>query len=178
MNYLETYTAAVSYTHLDEYKRQLIKYGTEKLMRMIGRMFKKVINGKDLPAEWKEARITSIFKKGNRKDCENYRGISVIATMGRLYGRVLRNKIEENIERKIGEEQACFTARRSCVDQIYTIQQIIEKKNMKNREVHLAFIDLRKAYCYDSTEQSTRLSNVPEGSRCNVCGVRATIRIL
>ena len=66
--------------------------------------------------------------------------------MGKLYGRVLRNKIEENIEGKIGEEQAGFTAGRSCVDQIYTIQQIIEKKKAKNREVHLAFIDLRKAY--------------------------------
>ena len=89
-------------------------------MRMIGRKFEKVINGEDLPEEWKEAQITSLFKKGDRKDCENYRCISVIATMGRPYGRVLRNKLEENIEGKIGEEQASFTAGRSCVDQIYT----------------------------------------------------------
>ena len=47
-------------------------------------MYKRqVINGEDLPAEWKEAQSTSIFKKGNKKDCENYRGKSVIATMGR-----------------------------------------------------------------------------------------------
>ena len=101
---------------------------------------------KKLHVNGKKAYLTSIFKKGSRKDCENYRGISVIATMGRLYGKILQNKLEENIRGKIGEEQAGFTAGKSCVDHIYTLQQLIEKKTTKNREVHLTFVDLRKAY--------------------------------
>ncbi|KAF2905074.1 hypothetical protein ILUMI_01102 [Ignelater luminosus] len=47
---------------------------------------------------------------------------------------------------KIGEGQAGFTAGRSCIDHIYTIQQLIRKKKAKNTAIHLAFIDIRKAY--------------------------------
>lgn len=125
---------------------ELIKYGSEKLFRMTQTMFQTAIDGEEIPMEWKQAYITSIYKKGDRKTCENYRGISVIAMIGRLYGRVLKNIMEEQIKGKIGEDQAGFTAGRSTIDHIYTIQQLIEKKKAKNRAVHLAFIDLKKAY--------------------------------
>jgi len=125
---------------------ELIKYGSEKLFRIILQMLQKAINGEELPTEWTSAYITSIFKKGDRRKCENYRGISVISSFGRLYGKVIKNKLEENIKDKIGDDQAGFTAGRSCIDQIYTVQQVIEKKRAKNRAIHCAFIDLKKAY--------------------------------
>lgn len=131
---------------------EFIKYGTEMLYRMLQQMFEKVLNGNDVPGEWKEANLTSIFKKGEINKCDNYRGISVIATLGRLYARIIRNKLEENIQGKIGEEQACFTAGKSCTDQIYTVQQFLQKKKAKNKEIHLAFIDLKQAY--DSVPRS------------------------
>lgn len=49
------------------------------------------------------------------------------------------------MRRKIGGEQADFTAGRSCLDHIHTIQ-LVEKMKAKDRDVHLAFIDLRKIY--------------------------------
>ncbi|KAB0797297.1 hypothetical protein PPYR_08291 [Photinus pyralis] len=85
---------------------------------MIRSMFQQIVNGEQMPDEWKQAHITSIFKKGNRKTCENYRVISVIATMGRVYGKPIRNKIEENIEGEMGEKQAGFTVGRSIMDYI------------------------------------------------------------
>lgn len=60
--------------------QKLIKYGSEKLLRMIQQMFEIVINGDKLTTERTEIYITSIFKKGERRKCENYRDISVIAT--------------------------------------------------------------------------------------------------
>lgn len=76
-----------------------------------------------------------------------YRGISVITTMRKLYGRVLRNKLKKTIERKSGEEQAGFTAGRSCTDHIYTthFQQLTKKKEPRIKEL-LAFVNLSKPY--------------------------------
>lgn len=125
---------------------ELIKYGSEKLFRMIHRMFQRALNEDQLPKEWTEAYIVSIFKKGDRRRCENYRGVSVLSSMGRLYGKIVKEKLEEQLIDKISDDQAGFSAGRSCIDHIYTLQQLIEKKMAKNRAVHLAFIDLKKAY--------------------------------
>ncbi|KAF2890516.1 hypothetical protein ILUMI_15657 [Ignelater luminosus] len=65
--------------------------------------------------------------------------------MRRIYSRVVRNKLEEAIEGKIGENQAGFTAGKSCIDHIYTVKQLPEKKRAKNKNMHIAFIDVRKA---------------------------------
>ena len=87
--------------------------------------------------------ITSIHKKWSRKKCENYRGISVISTVSRLYGRVLKGRIER--EFKESEEQNGFRAGRSCIDGVLTIKNVIDKK-IERKSVHLVFVDLQKVY--------------------------------
>lgn len=46
-------------------------YGTNKLMRTIQQMFKRVIRRDVIPKEKNEMQLTSIFKKGKRKECKN-----------------------------------------------------------------------------------------------------------
>jgi hypothetical protein len=43
-------------------------------------MFDKIEKEKDIPKEWNPPHISSIYKKGNKRSCVNYRGISVIPT--------------------------------------------------------------------------------------------------
>ena len=73
---------------------ELIKSGGQKLLEMINILFNKVINGEKVPEEWKIAIITLIHKKGDKRKCENYRGISVTSTFSRNYGRILAKLVE------------------------------------------------------------------------------------
>jgi hypothetical protein len=57
-------------------------------------LFNKIINGEKVPEEWKVAITTSIHKKGDKRKCENYRGISVTNTFSRIYGRILTKFVE------------------------------------------------------------------------------------
>jgi hypothetical protein len=66
----------------------LIKSGGQKLLKMITILLNKIINGEKVPEEWKVAIITSIHKKGDKRKCENYRGISVKNTFVKIYGRI------------------------------------------------------------------------------------------
>jgi hypothetical protein len=65
---------------------EMIKSGGQKLLEMITILLNKIINGEKVPEEWKVAIITSIHKKGDKRKCENYRGISVTSTFSRIYG--------------------------------------------------------------------------------------------
>ena len=88
--------------------------------------------------------INSIYKKGNRSECNNYRGISITSSIGKLYERILTARIEEQAIEM--EEQSGFRPGRSCVDNIFTIKQLAEKMLARGMELHVGFIDLRKAF--------------------------------
>ena len=78
--------------------------------------------------DWKSAVIVPQYKgKGERTDCKNYRGISLLSVVaGILVGRARR--VTEGL---IDDEQGGFRAGRGCADQIFALKQIGEKAKEK-----------------------------------------------
>ena len=129
---------------LGDIPTEVIKSGGQKLLKIITILLNKITNGEKVPEEWKIAIITSTHKKGDKRKCENYRGISVTSTFNRIYGRTLAKLVESEYKNMEMEEQSGFRAGRSSIDNIFCITQMIEKKKATNRELHLLFIDLTK----------------------------------
>lgn len=124
---------------------ELVKHAPTRLIEILQEIFNRcLIEREEIPTEWKLGYISSIYKKGSRTECKNYRGITVTSSVGRLYGRILKQRIEKIIE--IGEEQCGFVAGRSCTDNIFTLSQVIQKRVARDRETHIVFVDLEKAY--------------------------------
>ena len=44
------------------------------------------------PSDWKNAVIVPVYKKGSRLDCTNYRGISLMSVVGKVFARVLNER--------------------------------------------------------------------------------------
>lgn len=125
---------------------EMLKNGTKKLKEMVTQLLNKCINENNIPKEWKIGYMSSLLKKGDPRKCENYRGITVTSTFSRLYGRVLRDLVEAEYATIEAEEQNGFRAGRSCMDNLFCLKQLIEKKISTGRDLHLLFIDLTKAY--------------------------------
>lgn len=123
---------------------ELIKSAPLIIFETLADLFTLCVKGEEVPEEWKRAYITPIHKKKNRKDCNNYRGISVTPTLSRLYGRVSKARMEGQITET--EIQSGFRPGRSCIDNIFCIKQLMEKTIAYGRELHIIFIDLKKAY--------------------------------
>jgi hypothetical protein len=64
---------------------ELIQEGGEILLSAIHKLIHSVWNKEELPVQWKESIIVSIHKKGDKTDCNNYRGISLISTSYKVY---------------------------------------------------------------------------------------------
>jgi hypothetical protein len=60
----------------DNIPAELIKAGGETLFSEIHRLICSIWNKEELPQQWKESIIVPIYKKGDKTDCNNYRGIS------------------------------------------------------------------------------------------------------
>lgn len=90
--------------------------------------------------------IIPIFKKGDRKECNNYRGITLIAHVAKIFERVLEGRLRRKIEGEMEEEQYGFRKDRSTFDLIFSLRNMMEKRWEFGRDMVMTFIDIEKAY--------------------------------
>ena len=72
--------------------------------------------------------IVNIFKKGDKADPRDSRGITMRSTVGKTFCKILNDRMGTMMEKeeKVGEGQAGFRPNRSCVDHVYTLGKIIQ----------------------------------------------------
>ena len=93
-----------------------------------------------------DATIVTLDKnKGDRNDCNNYRGISLLSIVGKVFSRILLTQLQTLAARIYPESQCGFRAGRSTIGMIFTVRQIQEKCWEQGKPLYLAFIDLTKA---------------------------------
>ncbi len=70
-----------------------------------------------VPQDWVMAIIVLLYKgKGNREESNNYRGISLLSVPGKIYGRILNERMMKITDMSVGGEQEGFQKGRGCVD--------------------------------------------------------------
>jgi hypothetical protein len=107
-----------------------------------------------MPHEWSTGIISVVHKKGDTADWNNYRGrgICMLNTAYKVLSRIIYTRIEPEVDRVLGEYHAGFRKNRSSADHQFSLQQIIEKCGEFNVDLHILFIDYKKAY--DSIKHS------------------------
>ena len=73
-----------------------------------------------------KAVIMPIFKKKDKLDCNNYRGISLLSHAGKILTHIIQQRIRHRTELILSEEQAGFHPGKGKVDQVFTLPQFIE----------------------------------------------------
>jgi hypothetical protein len=131
---------------LDNLPMELWKFGGTELKIHLIELFNKIIDKNQMPQEWETGMVINIHKKGKKSKCENYIGITLLPTAYKLFANTIKNRLNEYLEDEMVEEQCGFRKRRSCTDEIFTVQQIIEKSKEHNLPLFLLFIDYEQAY--------------------------------
>ncbi|WP_353839203.1 reverse transcriptase domain-containing protein, partial [Acinetobacter baumannii] len=84
--------------------------------------------------------------KGDRSDCNNYRGISLLNITGKVFARVASERLQTLAARVYPESQYGFRAGWATADMIFSLRQLQEKCNEQRVPLYIAFIDLTKAF--------------------------------
>mgnify|MGYP006273469667 CR=1 FL=1 len=130
----------------DNIPAELLKNGGEHLATVITSLCQKIWATKQWPVEWTQSLIIPLPKKGNLRQCQNYRTISLISHTSKIMLRVILNRLKKEAEEHLAEEQAGFRAGRSTVEQIFSCRILMEKHLQHQRDLLHNFIDFKKAF--------------------------------
>ena len=87
-----------------------------------------------------------IPKKGNAKECSNYRTIALISYTSKVMLRILQARLSQYMNQELPDAQAGFRKGRGTRDQIANICWIIEKSREFQKSIYFCFIDYAKNF--------------------------------
>jgi len=137
---------------------EMLKAGGEATLRWLHTLICSVWNTGVIPTDWKRGLVVPIWKgKGNARECSNYRGVTLLSVPGKVFARVLLNRIRQQLLDHQRPEQSGFTPKRSTVDRILALRVLTERLREYDRAVIAAYIDFMKAFDSVSREALWKL---------------------
>ena len=109
--------------------------------------------------------VKLLFKKGDRKQIENYRPLSLACTDYKILAKVITNRIRPTLREIIGTEQQGFVDGGDIIGNVILVKEIIEYCNETDTEAYVLMMDFKKAYDRidrETIEQTMRKMNYGE----------------
>ena len=131
----------------DGISAEVWKHGGNNLFSRLHQLITNAWEVGSVPQAWKDAIIVTIYKKGDRTDCGNYRGISLLSIAGKIFARILLNRLSTHITPEVVPETQCgFRGNRSTVDMIFCLRQLQEKCIEQDRPLYMVFVYFSKTF--------------------------------
>ena len=130
---------------LVEYLRVFAEAFEYTLLNLINKIF----SDYTYPSHWTVNFLKPIFKKGEKDDTDNFRGLAIGSAFAKLFSQILLKRLTKFIDEKklLSANQIGFLKGKSTSDHIFLLQTVIEKVVKKGkRKLFVAFIDFKKAY--------------------------------
>ena len=111
-------------------------------------LFNKIFDNGVYPELWTKGMIVPIYKKGDKNNVANYRGITLINSMAKIFSLTLRTRLNKWCEdhNVLSDSQFGFRNNRSTTDCIFILHIIIQKILSQKSKLYCAFIDYEKTF--------------------------------
>lgn len=110
------------------------------------KMIEKLWKEGGIPEQWKVGVISTIYKKGDKKEVKNYRGVTLMDTAYKVYASVLNERLINEIDEKLEENQFGFRRKRGVMDAIYVLNHIVDRELGNKGKIFACFADLKEAF--------------------------------
>ena len=134
----------------DKVTNELLKSISEPLQRPLQIMFNNILEQRKTPNQWSRSTTTLLHKKGDRDNLNNYRPISLMSNVYKIFSKIVLNRLSKVLDENQPREQAGFRKTYSTIDHIHVMTQLIEKIKEYGGTLYICFIDFTKAF--DSLE--------------------------
>jgi len=148
---------------MDGIPNEVWRYRGEEMKNWAWEICRRVWRGEGWPDQWKEGGIVLIIKKGDGERAEDYRGVTLMSSIYKIYTTILAERLKEEVERRgiIPSNQIGFRKGMGTIDRIYTLNYIVNKQLGKEKRGLVAlFIDLKAAF--DSLDREVLIGAIKE----------------
>ena len=119
-------------------------------MKVLHSICQQIWKTQQCPQDRKRSVFILIPKKGNAKECSNYRTIALITPASKVILKILQGRLQQHVNCELPDVQAGFRKGRGTRDQIANICWIMEKARELQKNIYFCFIDYAKAFdCVD-----------------------------
>lgn len=133
---------------IDEISNEFLKTGCDVILPTLVLLFNRVLETGEIPELWLNGVVIPIFKKGDVKDPGNYRGITLLSCVGKLFTSLINSRLTEylNVNELLLDNQAGFRKGHSITDHIFTLKTLVDMFLDDKRKLYCIFIDYQKAF--------------------------------
>ena len=128
----------------------MLKLCDKSIITPLSILFQNCIDTRTFPDTWKKSNIVPVHKKGDKQIVDNYRPVSLLPILGKIFERVIFNSVFEYLEENnlLCPNQSGFRPSDSCEYQLLSILHEIYKSFDCNppKDVRGIFLDLSKAF--------------------------------
>ena len=120
----------------------------EQMIKPLQILFNTSLRTMQVPAEWKTAAITPVYKKGNKASCDNYRPVSLTSIVCKLLEKIIRDKIMGYLRKYelLSNKQYGFIPGRSTTLQLLKILDEWTSALDNGLAIETIYMDFRKAF--------------------------------
>ncbi|CAF2370343.1 unnamed protein product [Rotaria sp. Silwood2] len=130
----------------DDVPVELIKNGGESTIKLMHQICVTIWKTGKWPEDWTDSLFIPLPKKGDSKQCSNYRTIALVSHASKIILRIILERIRMKTEEEIAIEQAGFRRGRGTRDQVVNLRLLLEKTHEHQQTVFMCFIDFKKAF--------------------------------
>ena len=130
----------------DNIPAEVLKVDPYILADILLPLFQDIWQTKTFPKEWKEGIIVKVPKKGDLSQCRNWRGVTLLAVISKIFNKVVLERIKNSLEMGLRKERVGFRQNRSCTDQIKPLRVIIEQSVEFQSPLYMLFVDYQRAF--------------------------------
>ena len=87
----------------DNIDAELLKHGGEVLIYQLLLLCQDIWCYKQIPVNWKKGIIIAVPKKGDLTMCKNYRGITLLSILGKVFNIIVLNRMKTSVDDATGK---------------------------------------------------------------------------
>ena len=127
---------------------ELLKNGGKIMRQCLLHLCNLAFRKAEVPMDWLRGVVVPLYKDGDKRDPLNYRPVTLLSIVGKVYTGVLQERLLQWCEKHgiLVVEQGGFRPGRGCPEQIFTLTELIKIRRRRKRHTYTCFIDIKKAY--------------------------------